>query len=330
MRRGTPLFLLLGACAIENTFEPKRWTDTFLQAPNDQVDILFVVDDSHSMAEEQEALAAGFQSFITAIEDAGSDFHIGVISTSAEADDPRRGLLIGSPPVLTPADDYVHLFEDRIRVGVGGSDHEKGLEAAAVALSPEFLVLHNTGFVRPEANLVIVIVSDEDDCSDDGVLDGMAADVCYSNREYLVPVHQLVDRIHDSKNTGELVQIAGILGPIDDSCADAYTGWRYIEAVRYTGGFLGKICDQDWSEMLGTVGLNALGILTTFQLSYGADVTTLEVFVDEVLVPQDPVDGWTYDWQYWTLTFNGSSVPERDSALRVEYVIAAGAVPPGA
>ena len=82
--------------------------------------------------------------------------------------------------------------------------------------------------------------------------------------------------------------------------------------------------------MLAEVGLNALGILTTFQLSYGADVLSLEVYVDEVLVPQDGTNGWTYDWQYWTLTFNGSSVPARGATLRVEYVIAPGAVPPGA
>jgi hypothetical protein len=327
LRRATLLFLLAG-CGIENTFEPRRWTDTFLQAPNDQVDILFVVDDSFSMTEEQEALAAGFQSFISAIDEAGSDFHIGVVSTSADADDPNRGLLIGTPPVLTRADDYVNLFQQRVRVGTAGSDHEKGLEAAAVALSPEYLVLHNTGFVRPEANLLVVLVSDEDDCSDDGAMDGMAAEACYSNREFLVPVTELVARIHDAKNSGEFVQLAGILGPIDDSCTDAYTGWRYIEAVRQTGGFLGKICDEDWSEMLEQVGLNALGILSTFQLSYGANVGSIQVFVDEEPVLSDPEDGWTYDWQYWTLTFHGSSVPERGSTLRVEYEITAGVAPP--
>src|SRR5688500_16619843 len=136
MRRATPVFLLLGGCGIENAFEPRRWTDTFLQAPNEEVDILFVVDDSFSMAEEQAALAAGLQSFIAAIDEAGSDFHIGVISTSADANDPNRGLLLGDPAVLTRADDYVRLFQERVVVGIDGSDHEKGLEAAAVALSP--------------------------------------------------------------------------------------------------------------------------------------------------------------------------------------------------
>jgi hypothetical protein len=329
MRRGTFLFSLLGGCAIENTFAPQEWTDTFLQAPNDEVDILFVVDDSFSMTEEQAALSAGFQSLVGAIVDAGSDFHIGVVSTSADADDPNRGKLIGDPPYLT-ASDSVAQFAQRVMVGIEGSDHEKGLEAAAAALSPEALVVDHPGFIRSEANLVVIIVSDEDDCSDDGVMDGMGAELCYSNREYLVPVDELVERIHSAKTSGEFVQIAGILGPIDDSCADAYTGWRYIEAVRYTGGFLGRICDQDWAVMLETVGLNAVGILTTFQLAHGADAATIQAYVDDVLVPPDPVNGWTYDWQYWTLTFHGTSVPPRNATLRVEYQIAPGAVPPGA
>ena len=47
--------VLLGSlgCAMENTVERRNHTDTFQQEPSAEVDILWVVDNSPSMAEEQ-------------------------------------------------------------------------------------------------------------------------------------------------------------------------------------------------------------------------------------------------------------------------------------
>jgi hypothetical protein len=321
--------LLLGGCAIENSFVPGKGSDTFFQEVVDEVDILFVVDDSASMAEEQLALADGFTTFVEELETANSNFHIGVISTSQDTDDPDRGILIGDPPFLTAEDDYVAQFAERVQIGIGGSDKEKGLEAAWYALSPEMLVLHNIGFLRPQANLLVVVVSDEDDCTDDGFLDGRDSTSCYQLRDLLTPVRELVARIYDAKNNGELVQVGAIIGPFDGSCADAYSGKRYAQAALMTGGVLGKICDADWGNVLYDLGLNATGILDTFVLSGAAAVDSIEVTVGGQPVLADPQNGWTYDPQYWTLRFNGTSVPQRGAEIRVEYELApSGDAPP--
>jgi hypothetical protein len=310
---------LLGGCGIENTIVPGHATDTFTQEEAPTVDILFVVDDSSSMKEEQAALSAGFQTFVRQMEQAASDFHIGVISTSQDTTDPNRGHLLGDPAYLTPQDDYVTLFHDRIAsIGVAGSSKEKGLEAASYALSPDMLIGPNTGFLRADANLLVVIVSDEDDCSDDGALDGQDPDACYTERDVLVPVDFEVARIVDAKNDGELVQIAGIVGPFDDTCADAYPGRRYVEAALQTG----KICDSDWTPMLDSLGLNAVGIVDTFKLSNAADLSTMVVTVDGATVPQDQDAGWTYDWTHTTVTFHGAAVPAAGSVIVIDYDIA--------
>ena len=322
MSRTLLCVLALTGCGIENTFSAQRYTDQFLQAPVDTVDILFVVDDSYSMEAEQEALANGFDAFISELETANNEFHIGVISTSHDTDDPDRGKMIGDTPFLTTSDDYAQEFKDRVRVGINGSDKEKGLQAAGHALSPEMLLLHNIGFLRPEANLLVVVVSDEDDCSDDGFLDGRESSDCYTLRDLLTPVDQLVYRLHDSKNDGERVQVGAIIGPFDDSCADAFAGRRYAEAVFQTGGMLGKVCDQDWSTVLQTLGLNALGILTQFKLTHAADPASLEVLIDEVPILPDETNGWTYDGEHWVLRFHGTAVPERGSTVVVNYDIA--------
>lgn len=317
--------LALGAtgCKIENTFLPEKGSDTFYQVEVSAVDILFVVDNSASMAEEQAALASGFSAFMENLEGANSDFHIGVVSTSQDSTDPDRGKMIGDPPFLTVDDDYVTEFQNRVNLGTKGSDKEKGLEAAAYALSPEMLVLYNVGFLRPEANLLVIIVSDEEDCSDDGFLDGYDSTACYRLADLLTPVPTLINRIFDAKNNGEFVQIGAIVGPYDGSCGEnAFSGRRYGEAALRTGGILGRICDADWSNVLYDLGLNAVGILDTFKLSNPADVTTLEVSVDEVPITADPVNGWTYDWQFWTLQFHGTAVPVKGATIHVEYDIA--------
>jgi len=310
----------LGGCSIENTFLPQHKNDVFDQAAVPAVDILFVVDNSASMSEEQIALADGFQSFIDQIETAAIDFHIGIITTSQDTDDPNRGHLIGDRPLfLTRSDDYVNLFDQRVQIGTNGSDKEKGLDAAQNAISLNMLTKWNIGFVRPGANLLIIIVSDEDDCSDDGALDGQDAKACYQQRELLVPVQTEVDRIRSRKIQGELVQIAGILGPFDGSCQDSYPGRRYAQAVLQTGGLLGKICDADWSSTLGSLGLNAIGILDQFKLSSAADPTSLVVSVDGTQVSEDDTDGWTYDSLHWLIIFHGTSVPPEGSEITVEY-----------
>ncbi|MEZ4241069.1 MAG: VWA domain-containing protein [Myxococcota bacterium] len=313
----------LAGCSIENAFIPGKGRDTFYQEVVDEVDILFVVDDSASMAEEQAALAAGFSSFVEELQTANSNFHIGVISTSQDTDDPDRGILIGDPPYLTADDpDYVAAFQERVQIGIGGSDKEKGLEAAWYALSPEMLVLHNVGFLRPQANLLVVVVSDEDDCSDDGFLDGRDSTSCYQLHDLLTPVREEVYRIFDAKNNGELVQLGAIIGPFDGSCADAHDGRRYAQAALMTGGIIGKICDADWSNVLYDLGLNATGFIDTFVLSAAAAADSIEVTVDGQAVPGDPQNGWTYDPVYWTVHFNGTSVPPRGSEILVEYELA--------
>jgi hypothetical protein len=59
-------------------------------------------------------------------------------------------------------------FVRNVHVGVCGSGKEQGLRAARLALSEPLLSGANAGFLRPGAKLAVIIVSDDDDCSDPG------------------------------------------------------------------------------------------------------------------------------------------------------------------
>jgi hypothetical protein len=56
--------VLFATACNENEFKRASNTEEFLQAPSNQVDILWVIDNSTSMINEQEAVALGAEDFI--------------------------------------------------------------------------------------------------------------------------------------------------------------------------------------------------------------------------------------------------------------------------
>jgi hypothetical protein len=325
---------LVVACKSDRDLFEQTYTDTFLQAANNQVDILWVVDDSNSMTEEQDTLVRGFASFASQLQESRTEFQLGVISTSFDYADQLRGVLKGDPPYLTPVDDFEAEFGARAAVGIGGSDKEKGLEAAVYALQPtmtlEGLGGPNEGFVRPDAHLLVIVVSDEEDCSDRGALEGQPADACYADRDALPPVAGFVTDLRAMKDDDSMVQIAAIVGTPGSTCPEQFEGSRYITAAQLTGGLIGDICQSDWEDMLRDLGLNATGVYSQFQLTYAAKPETIHVWVDDAEIPQDPADGWTYDESTWFVSFHGGAVPARDSQITVTYTIQSGVREPSA
>lgn len=318
--------LPLVACGSETTILRTTQVDTFTQVPNDEVDILFVLDNSNSMEEEQAALAQGFIGFISQVQQANSRFQLGLVSTSTDGPGDVAGQLLGDPPVLDVRDDYVTKFRQRVQLGTSGSDKEKGLYAAERAVAPDMLAGPNAGFLRPEATLLVAFVTDEDDCSDGGLFDGQDADLCYQQKEQLVPVEHTYRALVDAKGGREdLVRVGAIIGPRGDArCETAWPGERYAYLSFLTHGMIGDICAGDWSDMLTELGLTALGLSDSFPLTYVPVPDTIEVLVDEVEVFEDPANGWTYSEADQALEFHGPAVPDRDAVIVVEYEILSG------
>jgi hypothetical protein len=163
--------------------------------PTRQLDVLFVIDNSSSMREEQMALRSGFPAFIEALKAAPGglpDVRIGIINTNFGAGQTTpspecfplgdRGRLHVKPGCgLDPATAHFlatdgkgnsnftgqleTAFSCLADLGTAGCGYEHQLQAlrAAVAFPP--VNVENRGFLRADARLGIVILSDEDDCS---------------------------------------------------------------------------------------------------------------------------------------------------------------------
>lgn len=167
--------------------------------PNPDLDLLFVIDDSPSMADKQAALAAAFPRMIDVLAqlDGGlPNLHIGVVTsdmgTSASSGSPGPAIgSVGNGGCSGRGDDgrlqstasmtaaYLSdvkqngarvrnftgelrdVFGELAQVGAGGCGFEQHLSAMRAALTSST----NTGFLRPSANLAVVFLADEDDCS---------------------------------------------------------------------------------------------------------------------------------------------------------------------
>lgn len=311
-----PLLAVAGCYAPLSTDGAAR-LDAWVQGETDRVDVLWVVDDSATMADKQAHLAEAAPVFTGGLAADGSDFHLAVTTTSLAGQ-------AGGALAYTTADDYgwADAFAEQLLVGTTGADKEKGFESALTALASDALDPFATGdgFLRDSAQLLVVFVSDEEDCSDGGSLDGDPAAACYTDADRLIPV---VDVVRDLRafNSARQVAVGAIVGAESEACADVYRGERYLEAVAYTGGVAGDICADDWSDTLDALSFAASGMWTKFLLNRPAQPDTIEVTVDGDLVVQDPADGWTYESDTWFLVFHGAGVPGRGAEIRASYSV---------
>ncbi|MFT5454106.1 MAG: hypothetical protein ACI9K2_000582 [Myxococcota bacterium] len=207
---------------------------TFYVSP---VDVLFVIDDSCSMSEEQEALSVGFPGFFSLIEVIGDQYQIGVISTDMDNPD-KSGKLResgGYKWIDAETEDPFLVFEEMAGLGIEGSGIEKGIFATYTALET-LADTDNAGFLREDAALMVVVLSDEPDFTEDS--DIRLADF----RDWFASLK--VD-----PEPGWLT-FNGIVGPPPSGCSSAVgnaeSGDGYIQIAEFTGGVLHSICETPY------------------------------------------------------------------------------------
>ena len=313
--------LLLAACAPDNELAPAEQTELFLQGGTDQVDVLWVVDDSVSMAEEQGLVAAGFETFLAALqqERAAIDLQIGVITTDNDLDNPSRGLLDGWLTGEEP--DFADQLRARVRVGTAGSDEEQGLGAAALTLANAGRGGPNEGFLRKDANLAVILVSDENDCSHGDDWPGDAA-ACYDAADTLTPLPYLIRSLGTAPVGDGVAIVSAIAGPdAAEGCATATPGLRYQTVTDQLDGLFENVCSTDYSALMDEIGRQILEPSRTFTLDFPAQPASIEVMVDDTAMLEDAATSWWYDADYQAVRFDGSYVPPSGSEVWVWYLV---------
>ena len=182
--------------------------------PRQPIDVLLVIDDSCSMENDQKELANNFASFIPAFLAANVSFHVGVVTTDM-AKPTRLGKLVAPP--LTPQTPLLETtFQKMVQVGAQGSAIEKGIAAAYAALSEPLISNENKGFLRPEANLAVVFLTDEDDQSGYG----------YSPAIFT----QFLTGLKADRDAITVASILGLKQP--PYCSTSVSNWKYADVAR--------------------------------------------------------------------------------------------------
>ncbi|MBN1946372.1 MAG: hypothetical protein JW797_11900 [Bradymonadales bacterium] len=252
-----------------------------------QVDILLVVDSSPGMLQAQEALAEAMPSFVQALNAIeGLDYHMGVVSTDVISDEVPGELQTGLEGQTGCPGDRQRIITRttvggprmaacNVVLGEDGDDFEAGLLAVHYALTGPTTEIGgaNEKFLRADSRVIVVVFSNEDDCSDYGDLDRVDPAECQWDAELLAPLSDFATprhfRLVRGGHGGQPVDFVAIVGPDDGVaysrpdppqpvCAAngmAYGGSRYIQVVETLedrGGFF-NICTRSYQGILAQV-----------------------------------------------------------------------------
>jgi hypothetical protein len=253
----------------------------------EKVDILFVIDNSGSMEDEQVNLINSFPQFIDEIQTQLADtegYHVGVTTSDAPlfngAGCTLEGSLITQSQMgacgpyaegwsyMTEMDNLATTFSCAANVGITGDGNERPMQTMQAAIGPGLNAdgQCNAGFIRDDALLVIVIITDEED---DHELDGCAQlPQPGSNGD---PPGWFQGAIAAKGGVEQNIVVLALVGPPGpdpaicpalDKCTGgiigAEVGARIVQFTQmFSNGFVGRVCENSYGPFFA----EAVGVI---------------------------------------------------------------------
>ncbi len=303
---------------------PGLTQDDFVQQSPVREDVLFVMANTGSMQTKLSAVLAAVPAFAGLLTDSPLDWHVGVTTTGLSpgpdalwgcpggaqgGEDGRLFPVDGSlPRVLDRATgDLTDALEEHLQVGFCHY-YQQGLQAMALALTPPLATSAkapgtpqpadgNGGFLRDDASLAVVVVSDDDD---------------YSG----LPIATYVQVLRELSGWGRQRRVS-LSAVVDQSgCPqDTRVGTRYLATARATAGATEDLCATDLGPAFAALGRQATTLQRVFPLSQLPQPGTINVTVDGATA-----SGWSYDPGANAVDFQPGAEPPAGSHVAVSYV----------
>ena len=233
---------------------------TIVQVTTPQVDILWMIDNSCSMANEQSDLTENFPFFMDFFVGSGLDYNVGVTSSDLDGNyNGSKGKLrdVAGARYLTPDTlNPIEVFEAMATMGTMGSGTEKGIGAVYMALETNRDTT-NFGFYRDDAALHTVIISDEPDLTPQNDID----------------LDEFIDWYDGLKPNNDDRTFSAVI--------DMNLGSRYKTAAIEVGGIIWSLLDENWPQVLEELGIQASGLKREYFLSQRPVLGTVSVTVTE-------------------------------------------------
>ena len=263
------------------------WVDSFTQVSAlDGVDIFWVIDPSGSMNDDQPAILAGIQVMMNNLPPVG--WRLMIIPSDFRRVSDRNYFPIVPGDTIA---DVEAMYNDQV-----AGQLEAGFDAVIEYV--DYSAYART-WLRQDAALLIVFVSDENDQSQEHV----------TNEYEFITWAQ-----YQRSNTfiASIVNLPNNQSVCTNNVAQINVGEKYINATNYFGGNVVDICSEDWSA----------------GVSQAAEQIVPHEWIDLTHVPLDPnwiyvyIDGiLNHDWAY-DATLNRvefTVIPEGNSLVEVVY-----------
>ncbi len=271
------------------------------------LDLLVVIDNSGSMSQEQANLGARLANLLSAV--SNSDWQIAVTTTSPNANGSCAIKLIKSNEANAATK-----FAEAVNAGTSGDGNEQGIRQARIGLE-----CTTTPWVRANSSVAVLIVSDEDNCSDG---QGCAGQLWASNN-YLTDYVEITL----GRKVGQNAGYYGIFSPPEAPCNTAGSNAPLYKALVQRGAAAGSlnygnICDASYGTTLNRISGNISAILSSqFSLSNSPENTPVVKIQAKDGTVRTAVAGVDYTLNDKTLTFLAGKAPASDSKVLVDYRI---------
>lgn len=254
-----------------------------------KVDLLFVIDNSGSMADEQINLVNSFPDFVSEMQTKlmnTDSYHVGVVSSDsnvyngagcnifgglinqtggAGSSNAVCGPYAGGKNWMSEADDLGAKFACAGQVGTGGDGNEQPMYAMLQAVQPQNNApgACNDGFIREDALLVVIHITDEED--DHEVQACQQLPQSGSPGE---PGNWYQGLVAAKGGVETNIVVLSLIGPVNpacpalDKCNGGITGAELSPRIvqfteMFTNGFVGQICAPSYKQFFS----DAIGLI---------------------------------------------------------------------
>ena len=260
------------------------WSQTYIQPTHGNgVDILWVIDPSGSMNAHHSQVLLGIEQMLLALP-SNVNWRLDIIPA-----DPTRAQNLISFPIL-PGDSF-SMVQSNLQNNISGH-FEKGFDSV-------FLYMQNNTYaqnwMRPDAALLVVFVSDENDQSGLSTFDFITWLSIVRSEVFVASI----------VNVDPSISICPYYPAVE-------IGLKYMDLANHFGGQIIDICDPDWSSGVSQVAQQVQLIEAVFLDFTPVSIDHIEVFVDNVLYPD-----WTWDEPTNTILF--TVTPPESSIITVSY-----------
>lgn len=261
------------------------------------VDIVWVIDDSGSMSDEQATLANNFDSFINYFigQESKLDFRMAITTTDARernevfgADSNGNQWELDLNAAINNEAKFKSDFKSAVNVGINGSGSEKAFDSAHYMYSKTPTWFRNNDYL-----LVFILLTDEKEQSTLTSVENADLFKSYKDHPEKVKLYPIVNLNADH------ARFDGIATEMGSKVYDIYS---------------------PFNEVLNNLGTTIANLLDSFILKADRQIvaSSVKVYVNDVEIPKTDSNGNVL-WKYEYSTINFTTSPAEGSKIRVTY-----------